>query len=265
MTIKKTKNSALVALGAIAILMLGYFLFRESPRDEITNPATDQETKETVPPTSSPTSEGDASAIKKPTNVISSAKQEPAASPIPKGYITYTSGQHNFALSYPKGLTLANSFSPFHSLATTWRSNTPLAIQGSPLIEIPLGSYDNSAKVSALDAYFFTSVVRVGISPNTLSCYSLENMPSAVETSKVSLSGTQWTKYTYTAVVAGDEKARIANYRTLRGSFCYSIELISHGTIDKARNPELQTTIAKLEASTDTIGRSIVSTFRFLK
>jgi hypothetical protein len=175
---------------------------------------------------------------------------------------SYNNATYHFSLQYPKTFTLQNSFSPFHYLGTSWRTNAPQTSTGTPLFEIVTYTVNNSLPEGNPYPLFYKIAVRGGVSGDTHNCLLLQNGEQE-EKELVTFGDTPWHVVTFSdAAMMQFVSAR--QYRTIHNNLCYTLEQVSAGSHYKDSSMTEGKSDEELQKMF-TAGFDIIKTFAFTK
>lgn len=178
---------------------------------------------------------------------------------------TYANTAYGFTFSYPKELN-AQPFDNFMQLnQNDWRYGATLTKRGTPVISVPVIEFSRGNGVATGQPYplFYTSQVRVGVSPDTAQCYAKDDGYSDQTVTNVTINGVTFKKFVF-GDAATMKYVNGSSYRTIHNNKCYVIEAIENGS--SYRDPTMTAgySDAQLKAFFNQ-ATAIAMTFRFTK
>ena len=181
------------------------------------------------------------------------------------GFHSTNDSTYHFTVHYPPTANVQNTFTTFHEIGNNWRLYAGAANQGKRLLEISLHSIDQGAYSTGKQTYplYFTSIVRVGVSPNVKDCYTHDAGYSNQKISDVTINGVTWKKFS-TTDSATMKYTQSESYRTIHGNMCFAIEQIKNGTTYRDEKMTMGTTEEQL-ATYYNEGNSVIRTFTFTR
>lgn len=256
-----TKNS----IGAVCLVIIigfgAFYIGKHSSKKSTTQPpstaATTTEVSEVSPKTED-------TSVKKPT-----AKPPVTATQPSKvntaGFHSFSSSDYGFVIKYPPYVQARNTFTTFHQIGNNWRLNADQANQGKGLLELSIFSIDQGSVSDGKQKYplFFSSLVRVGVSPNVKECYTQDEGYTNQKITNVTINGIAFKRFSVSD--AGMMKyVQSESYRTIHNNMCYVLEQIKNGSSyrDEKMAPGIADTT--LTSYYDT-GATIIKTFTFTK
>lgn len=176
----------------------------------------------------------------------------------------YANSEYNFTMRFPKYIQTRNDFTTFYTLPSNWRLNAAANNQGKAIVSFPIFKVDQGG-IATGKAYplFFTSEVRVGVSPNIEHCYDTDAGYTSQKVTNVTINGITFKRFS--SEDAGMMKyTQAESYRTIHNKTCYVLEQVKSGSSYRD-----ETMTAGISDATLTkyysIGESIIQTFKFTK
>lgn len=263
-----TTNSKNIWIVAIVLAVIGAFYLgkHSTVGDHVSmNSSTTETTSDT---TNTSTSSANGATTPKPST--------PSASVKPTGGTVLTSGNttgfhstsdstYHFTVKYPPTAKARNTFTTFHELGNNWRLFAGAANQGKAILEISLHSIDQGSYSTGKQTYplYFTSMVRIGVSPNTKECYTLDSGYPNQKVTSVTINGTPWKKFS-TSDAAMMKYTQVESYRTIHNNMCFAMEQIKNGTTYRDEKMSMETTDDQLAAYYNQAA-SVIKTFTFTR
>ncbi len=181
------------------------------------------------------------------------------------GFYSYANSPHSFNIQYSSYIRPLNSFATFHEIGNNWRLYAGPANQGKPVISFSIHNIDQGTYFTGKQTYplYYTSEVRVGISPNIKECYTPDASYPNQKITNVTINGNPFKKFSTTETFEL-KYVQSESYRTIHNNACYVIEQIKSGTT--LRDPKM--TVAVTDAQLTNyynLGEKIVKTFKFTK
>lgn len=181
------------------------------------------------------------------------------------GFNSYNNTEYNFSIKYPSYVKMNNTFTTFHEIGNNWRLYASSANQGKPIISLPIYSIDQGSYSTGRQSYplYFTSEVRVGVSPNISSCYAPDSQFPDQKITNVNINGILFKKFSSLETIK-EKYTQSESYRIVRNNNCFVIEQIKSGTTfkDDTMKPGVSETTLNNYYNT---GETIVKTFKFTK
>lgn len=177
----------------------------------------------------------------------------------------YTNTAYGFSFSYPKALN-AQSFDNFMQLnQNDWRYGVTQANRGTPVISVPVIEFSRGNGIATGQPYplFYTSQVRIGVSPDTAQCYAKNEGYTNQTITNVTIHGVTWKKFIF-GDAATMKYVRGASYRTIHNNKCYGVETIENGSSYRDDTMKPGYSDAQLKAFFNQ-ATAIAMTFRFTK
>ena len=215
---QSNKNFAFIIIGLIIIGGIWYAVTKKTTTGE----ASTQINTEVTATTSSATTTN---------QLVAGTPSGTTVLPPAKKLETYTNGQYKFTLSYPKEYQ-TEPFITFYQLNNVdWRVKATTAKRGVPVISIPVFRIDQGSIVKGKKyPLYFTTEVRVGVSPDTAQCYSSDDGYVNQKISSVVIGGITFKRFDFED--AGMMKyVRGSSYRAVHNNMCYVIEQIRAGSV----------------------------------
>lgn len=134
---------------------------------------------------------------------------------------------YGFEVTAPAGSAVKASFATSYLVKNTWRFNAPnegSASTGTPIVAISLLQINSPSKVYPA---YFTTEVRIGVSPNTADCYKTDFPNQKVV--DVNINGETFKKFSF-ADAAMMHYVQGESYRAIHGDRCFAIERIKAGS-----------------------------------
>jgi hypothetical protein len=181
------------------------------------------------------------------------------------GFYSYANATYNFSIQYPPKVQPLTSFATFHEIGNNWRLNAGQANQGKAVVSFSLYNIDQGTYSTGKQTYplYFTSEVRVGVSPNVQNCYATDAGYTNQVVTNVTINGAPFKRFSSSD--AGMQKyVQSESYRTIHRNMCYVIEQIRAGSSYRDEKMAIGTTDAEL-MSYYNLGEKIVKTFKFTK
>lgn len=181
------------------------------------------------------------------------------------GFHSYANATYNFSIQYPSYVQPLTSFATFHEIGNNWRLYASQANQGKSVVSFSIHNIDQGPYSTGKQTFplYFTSEVRVGVSPNVKECYTADAGYTNQKITNVTINGIAFKKFS-TSDAAMQKYVQAESYRTIHNNSCYVIEQIRNGS--SYRDEKM--TIGKTEAELLTyynLGEKIVKTFKFTK
>lgn len=183
---------------------------------------------------------------------------------LPANFSSYANSEYGFKMGFPSYARQENGFTTFNNLGTNWRVNAAAANQGKAVVSFPIFRVDQGTVPKGKDyPLYFTSEVRVGVSPNVKECYSTDPGYTTQASTNVTINGVTFKKFVFGD--AGMMKYIQGNsYRTVHNNMCYVIEQIKAGSSYRDDTMKAGLSDQVLQGYYDA-GLSVVNTFRFTK
>lgn len=180
------------------------------------------------------------------------------------GLSGYANSEYDFTLRFPSSINPRNSFSTFHQIGNNWRINASQVNQGKGLVEFPIFSVDQGSTATGKSyPLYFIAELRVGVSPNTKECYSIDPGYTEQTHTNILINGVTWKKFSWSD--AGMmQYMQGESYRTIHNNMCYVMEQVKNGSIYRDEN--MKTGISE-KTLNDYYGLAgnIAKTFKFTK
>ncbi|MFA6608306.1 MAG: hypothetical protein WCT07_00095 [Candidatus Paceibacterota bacterium] len=239
--IKISLGSAILII--LVIISFYYYQKETQTQTEIGNVAT---TTEKTSTTTTP--------VKKPTAINETV-----------GFHSYVNTEYNFSIKYPPYVQVRPGFSTFHEIGNNWRLYAGQFNQGKPLVSLSIYSIDQGQYSTGHQDYplYFTSEVRIGVSPNVKECYTSDSSFPNQKVTNVIINGVTFKRFS-TVETSGTKYTSSESYRIIHNNNCYAIEQIKSGTNyrDSLMSPGVADSALTNYYNT---GETIVKTFRFTK
>lgn len=178
---------------------------------------------------------------------------------------SFGSAEYNFTIQFPSYTQTRNSFSTFHEISNNWRLYAQPANQGKGVLELSIFTVDQGAYSTGKQKYplYFTSLVRVGVSPNVKECYTADAGYTNQKVTSVVINGVTFKKFS-TADAGMMKYTQAESYRTIHNNMCFALEQIKSGTT--YRDEKMSAGIADSSLTNYyNEGTSIIQTFKFTK
>lgn len=133
---------------------------------------------------------------------------------------------YGFEVTAPAGSAVKASFATSYLVKNTWRFDAPnegSANTGTPVVAISLLQINSPSNVYPV---YFTTEVRIGVSPNTADCYKTDFPNQKVV--DVNINGETFKKFSFTDA-AMMQYVQGESYRAIHGDRCFAIERIKTG------------------------------------
>ena len=247
------QNTKYISIAVIAVVIISFFVFylnTNSGQEKDTLPTASTTTSNSPSTVTPPTSTG---AVKAVTNSSTS------------GFKSFASAEYNFTLQFPSYTQTRNSFSSFHEIGNNWRLYPGPANQGKGILELSVFTVDQGAYSTGKQKYplYFTSLVRVGVSPNVKECYTADAGYTNQKVTNVVINGTPFKKFS-TSDAAMMKYVQAESYRTIHNNMCFVLEQIKSGT--NYRDEKMAAGIADSSLTNYyNEGATIIKTFKFTK
>ncbi len=251
---KNTHTFSLLIVGIV--VLVGGIWFVKSPQGDVDSTDQVATTTESLEETTVATTTG---TVKAPTTKAPTPTLPPA-----KKQETYTNGIYKFSFSFPSGYQ-TEQFSNFHDLNNVdWRVNATAAKRGMPIIALPVFRLDQGSIATGKKyPLFFTTEVRVGVSPDIAQCYAKDDGYANQKVTNVTINGISFKRFDFES--AGMMKyVRGSSYRTIYANKCYVIEQVRNGTTYNDDTMVPGYTEAELDAIYNKT-TPIVYSFKFIK
>ena len=180
------------------------------------------------------------------------------------GLYGYSDGIYNFTMRFPSYVQSNNLFSTFHEIGNNWRLNPSQINQGKPIVSFIIKRIDQGG-VATGKAYplFFTSEVRVGVSPNTKLCYETDAGYTNQKITNVEINGVTFKRFSFQDA-AMMKYVQGESYRTIHNDTCYVLEQIRNGS--NYRDDTMTTGLSEGTLNDYyNVGEQIIKTFKFTK
>lgn len=259
------KYTIIIAL-AILIIGLGYFYTRKEPQSNTGGSAT---TTIELSPT------GTGTTTNSTTGTDSTKSTTKTLTTVPKavvnlisgnttGFYSYNSSEYGFTIKFPSYVQMRNSFSTFHEIGNNWRLYAGPANQGKPVASFSVYSIDQGTYPTGKQSYplYFTSEVRVGVSPNVKECYALDAGFANEKVTNVTINGVAFKKFSTSEAVT-TKYTQAESYRTIHNNKCYVLEQIKSGTTYRDSTMTSGTAESTLTGYYNA-GETIIKTFKFI-
>ena len=234
----------------VGLVYFGKKSSQEATPHTSTSSSTDTQIKETPETATTP------GGVKKPTTLVTGNIA---------GFYSYANAPYNFSIQYPSYVRPLTSFATFHEIGNNWRLYASQANQGKSVVSFSIHNIDQGPYSTGKQTYplYFTSEVRVGVSPNIKECYASDAGYINQTITNVTINGVPFKRFS-TSEGATMKYVQAESYRTIRNNLCYVIEQIRAGSSYRDEKMTLGKTDEQLMTYYG-LGEKVVKTFKFTK
>ncbi len=181
------------------------------------------------------------------------------------GFHSYANAPYNFSVQYPSYVQPLTSFATFHEIGNNWRLNAGQANQGKSVVSFSIHNIDQGPYSTGKQSYplYFTSEVRIGVSPNVTECYTPDAGYKNQTITNVTINGVTFKRFS-SSDAAMMKYVQAESYRTIHNNLCYAIEQIRNGSTYRDEKMTTGTTDEQLMTYYN-LGEKVIKTFKFTK
>jgi hypothetical protein len=250
----KNKNYIVAIILVVLFINVGFVYFGKKDLREAAPTVTSSSTNTKITEGSGIASSTEG--VKKPTTLVTGNIA---------GFYSYANAQYNFSIQYPSYVRPLTSFATFHEIGNNWRLYASQANQGKSVVSFSIHNIDQGPYSTGKQTYplYFTSEVRVGVSPNIKECYASDAGYTNQTITNVTINGVPFKRFS-TSEGATMKYIQAESYRTIRNNLCYVIEQIRVGSSYRDEKMTLGKTDEQLMTYYG-LGEKVVKTFKFTK
>jgi hypothetical protein len=142
---------------------------------------------------------------------------------------TYSNFNYGFSMRYPKSVVTEFPFRSYYHLGKDWRAKATSEYRGTPVISFVVYREENETVFPKKYPLYFSTEVRIGISPDTKNCYQRDEGYPNQNIQTVIFNGITWKRFGF-AEAGMMQYGQGESYRTIHNKLCYAVEQVKVGS-----------------------------------